>query len=136
MNDFDTFTKLPKNVWDLGKLIVAKRFKKSPKVQKNRPRISTNLTIFSIFLSFRLLRLFLRQNRRSRIYDDDTDAAVGDAFHLEKETWKRQKFVQWAEVVVQLVEWLPPSRNPWFESSHQQTFIEHLFNVKWVEKTK
>ena len=35
MNDFDTFTKLPKNVWDLGKLIVAKRFKKSPKVQKN-----------------------------------------------------------------------------------------------------
>ena len=31
---FDTFTKMPKNVGDLGKLIVAKGFKKSPKVQK------------------------------------------------------------------------------------------------------
>ena len=29
--------KLPKNVRDLGKLIVAKGFKKLPKVQKNRP---------------------------------------------------------------------------------------------------
>ena len=34
MIDFDTFTKLPKNVGDLGKLIVAKGFKKLPKVQK------------------------------------------------------------------------------------------------------
>ena len=34
MNDIDTFTKLPKNVGYLGKLIVAKGFKKSPKVQK------------------------------------------------------------------------------------------------------
>ena len=33
MIDFDTFTKLPKNVGDLGKLIVAKSFKKLPKVQ-------------------------------------------------------------------------------------------------------
>ena len=33
MIDFDTFTKLPKNVGDLGKLIVAKGFKKLPKVQ-------------------------------------------------------------------------------------------------------
>ena len=34
MIDFDTFKKLPKNVRDLGKLIVAKGFKKLPKVQK------------------------------------------------------------------------------------------------------
>ena len=33
MIDFDTFKKLPKNVEDLGKLIVAKGFKKFPKVQ-------------------------------------------------------------------------------------------------------
>ena len=33
MNDFGTFTKLPKNVGDLGKLIVAKGFEKLPKVQ-------------------------------------------------------------------------------------------------------
>ena len=32
--DFDTFTKMPKNVGDLGKLIVAKGYKKLPKVQK------------------------------------------------------------------------------------------------------
>ena len=31
---FDTFTKMPKNVGDLGKFIVAKGFKKLPKVQK------------------------------------------------------------------------------------------------------
>ena len=33
MIDFDTFTKLPKNVGDSGKLIVAKGYKKMPKVQ-------------------------------------------------------------------------------------------------------
>ena len=33
MIDFDTFKKLPKNVEDLGNLIVAKGFKKFPKVQ-------------------------------------------------------------------------------------------------------
>ena len=33
MIDFDTFTKLPKNVGDLGKLIVVEGFKKWPKVQ-------------------------------------------------------------------------------------------------------
>ena len=32
MIDFDTFTKFPKNVGDLGKFIVAKGFKKWPKV--------------------------------------------------------------------------------------------------------
>ena len=31
MIDFDTFTKLPKNVGDLGKFIVAKGFKTCPK---------------------------------------------------------------------------------------------------------
>ena len=30
MINFDTFTKMPKNVGDLGKLIVAKGFKKLP----------------------------------------------------------------------------------------------------------
>ena len=34
MIDFDTLTKLTKNVGDLGKLIVAKGFKKLLKVQK------------------------------------------------------------------------------------------------------
>ena len=33
MKDFDTFTKLPENVRDLGKLIVAKGIEKLPKVQ-------------------------------------------------------------------------------------------------------
>ena len=33
MNDFDTFKKLPKNVGDLGKLIVATGCKKWSKVQ-------------------------------------------------------------------------------------------------------
>ena len=33
MIEFDTFTKLPKNVVDLGKLIVAKGFKKLPKLR-------------------------------------------------------------------------------------------------------
>ena len=31
---FDTLQKMPKNVGDLGKLIVAKGFKKLPKVKK------------------------------------------------------------------------------------------------------
>ena len=34
IKEFDTFTKIAKNVWDLGKLIVAKGFKKLPKVHK------------------------------------------------------------------------------------------------------
>ena len=33
MIDFDTYTKLPENVGDLGKLIVAKGFETLPKVQ-------------------------------------------------------------------------------------------------------
>ena len=35
MIDLTPLQKLPKNVGDLGKLIVAKDFKKSPKVQKS-----------------------------------------------------------------------------------------------------
>ena len=35
MIDFDNLQKLPKNVGDLGKLIVAKGLKKLPKVQKS-----------------------------------------------------------------------------------------------------
>ena len=34
MIDFDTFTKMPKNVGDLGRFIAAKGFKNLPKVQK------------------------------------------------------------------------------------------------------
>ena len=34
MNDFDTFTKLPNNVGDLGKMIVVTSFECFPKVQK------------------------------------------------------------------------------------------------------
>ena len=34
MNDFDTFTKLPNNVGDLGKIIVATCFEWLPKLQK------------------------------------------------------------------------------------------------------
>ena len=34
MIDFNTFTKLPKNVGNFGKLIIAKCFKKLPKVQQ------------------------------------------------------------------------------------------------------
>ena len=33
MKDFDTLTKVPKNVGDLGKLIVGTGFEKLPKVQ-------------------------------------------------------------------------------------------------------
>ena len=33
MKDFNTFTKLPKNVCDLGKIIAATSFGKLPKVQ-------------------------------------------------------------------------------------------------------
>ena len=34
MIDFNTFTKVDKNVGDLGKIIIAKDFKKLPKVQQ------------------------------------------------------------------------------------------------------
>ena len=33
MKDFDTFTKIAKNVGDLGKIIIATGFEKLPKVQ-------------------------------------------------------------------------------------------------------
>ena len=37
IKDFDTFTKMTKNVGDLGKLIDAKGFKKVTQSAKNRP---------------------------------------------------------------------------------------------------
>ena len=43
MTDFETFTKISKNVGDVGKLIVGKDFKKLPKVQKNCPIWSHSL---------------------------------------------------------------------------------------------
>ena len=50
------FQKLPKNVGDLGKIIVAKGFKKLPKVQKNRPIWSycSSHTFYSLSLSLTL----------------------------------------------------------------------------------
>ena len=38
--------KLPKNVEDLGKLVVAKGFKKFPKVQKKSPTLVTLVTTY------------------------------------------------------------------------------------------
>ena len=45
MIDFDTFTKMPKNVEDLGKLIVAKGFKSCPKSNKS-PNLVTLGTVY------------------------------------------------------------------------------------------
>ena len=46
MIDFDTFTKMPKNVRDLGKLIVAKALKKSPNlVTLDATTLTTNFTM-------------------------------------------------------------------------------------------
>ena len=45
MIDLDTFTKMPKNVGDLGKLIVAKGFKKLPKSNKS-PNLVTLSAIY------------------------------------------------------------------------------------------
>ena len=43
MIDFDTFTNLPKNVRELGKLIVAKSFKTCPKSNKSPNLITLTL---------------------------------------------------------------------------------------------
>ena len=48
MIDFNTFTKLPKNVGDLGKVIVAKGFKKLHKVQKIAKSGHTVISAYSI----------------------------------------------------------------------------------------
>ena len=50
MNDFGTFSKMPKNEKDLGKLIVAKGFKKLPKVQKIANSGHTDPIILSRYL--------------------------------------------------------------------------------------
>ena len=44
IKDFDTFKKLPKNVGDLGKLIVAKGFKKWPKANKSPHLVTLGTT--------------------------------------------------------------------------------------------
>ena len=45
MIDFDTFTKLPKNVGNLGKIIVATGFEWLPKVQKTAQSSHTGLQL-------------------------------------------------------------------------------------------
>ena len=52
MKNFDTFTKIANNVRDLGKLIVAKGFKKLPKAQKidHKAFIRRAITILLILL--------------------------------------------------------------------------------------
>ena len=49
MIDFDTFTKIAKNVGDLGRLIVPKDFKSCPKSNKS-PYLVTLITHLSAFL--------------------------------------------------------------------------------------
>ena len=52
MIDFDTFKKLPKNVRDLGKFIVAKGFKNMPKVQKIAQSGHTGSNVLLLFWNF------------------------------------------------------------------------------------
>ena len=49
MIDFVTFTKMPKNVKDLGKLIVVKGFKSCPKSNKS-PNLVTLNQLYSQFV--------------------------------------------------------------------------------------
>ena len=53
MMEFDTLKKLPKNVGDLGKLIVAKGLKKSPKSNKS-PNLVTLISIEHLYHSLTL----------------------------------------------------------------------------------
>ena len=56
---------------------------------------------------------------------------------VQQSRWVKVKQMNWAVVVAQLVRAATSyNRDPWFESSHRQTFIEHLFTVNCVEKTK
>ena len=57
MIDFDTFEKLPKTVVDLSKLIVAKGFKKSPKVRKIAKSGHTDPNVHDYFVSFTSKRM-------------------------------------------------------------------------------
>ena len=50
--DFDTFTKLPNNLGDLGKLIIAKGFE-SPKSNKSLNLVTLNVTQFRVGTSLR-----------------------------------------------------------------------------------
>ena len=46
MRDFDNFTEIPKNVGNLGKIIVATGFEKLPKVQSGHTGSRVRLYIF------------------------------------------------------------------------------------------
>ena len=59
MIDFDTFTKLPKNVGELDKLIVNKGFEKLPKVQKS-PNLVTLVASLTPLHSKEEIRYFLQ----------------------------------------------------------------------------
>ena len=53
--------KLPKNVRDLGKLIVAKGFKKLPKVQKSPNLVTLNLADINYYgtcIRYKMLKMF------------------------------------------------------------------------------
>ena len=52
MIDFTTLQKLQKNVWDLGKLIVAKGFKKLPKDQKIAKSGHTATYLLTIYVNW------------------------------------------------------------------------------------
>ena len=52
MVDFDTFTKMPRNVGDLCKLIVAKRFKSCPKSNKSSNLVTLSASKRSITINF------------------------------------------------------------------------------------
>ena len=78
MKDFDIFTKIAKNVGDLGKIIVATGFEKLPKEQYlNRP-IWSHCSLFillSLLLSFR----FYDEGKQSRVKNED-----GNQFKIQR----------------------------------------------------
>ena len=66
MIDFNTLPKLPKNVGDLGKLIVAKGFEKLPKVQKIA---QSGHTVAPVDCFHRALFKFLFSMQQMRSFD-------------------------------------------------------------------
>ena len=56
MIDFDTCTKLPKNVEDLGKLIVAKGLKSCPKTNKSPNMVTLTFSILYYTASYILFK--------------------------------------------------------------------------------
>ena len=69
MKDFDTFQKMPKNVGDLGKLIVAKGFEKVAQSPINRPIWSHWLSLTEFRLSLLPLLFLKRGLARSKRSD-------------------------------------------------------------------